>query len=75
MPSSRPGSATAFASIDHIPVVIWEVDVETFRFVYVSQYAETLLGFPIEPWYADENFFWQRIQAADRERVRAECTS
>src|SRR5262245_43272072 len=75
MPSSRPGSATAFASIDHIPVVIWEVDVETFRFVYVSQYAETMLGFPIEPWYADPDFFWQRIHPADRERIRSECVA
>jgi signal transduction histidine kinase/ActR/RegA family two-component response regulator len=73
MSTSRPGSASAFASIDNIPVIVWEVDIATFRFVYVSAFAETMLGFPIEKWYTDADFFWNQIHSADRARIRAEC--
>jgi PAS domain S-box-containing protein len=66
-------SASASASIDQIPVIVWEVDVATFRFLYVSAYAERLLGFPIERWYSDVEFFWNQIHPEDREPTRKAC--
>ena len=68
-----PGPRSPDSSIDQIPVIVWEVEVATFRFLYVSAYAETLLGFPIERWLADPEFFWNQIHSDERETTRKTC--
>lgn len=46
-------------------VIPWEVDLATWRFTYVGPHAETLLGYPIAEWYA-ENFWADHIHGDDR---------
>src|SRR5271157_4585021 len=41
------------ASIDGI---VWELDAQTFRFTFVSQQAERLLGYPVAQWFTPD--FW-----------------
>lgn len=49
--------------IDSIDGIVWEVDVATFRFTFVSQQAERLLGYPRDAWYEPD--FWVNILHPD----------
>lgn len=40
-----------------LDLVLWEAELPSRRFSFVSRYAETLLGFPLDDWYAPG--FWQ----------------
>jgi PAS domain S-box-containing protein len=54
--------------IDMIEGIVWEADARTLRFIYVSRYAERLLGYSISDWTSPG--FWQtRIYVQDRDRV------
>ncbi|MFO0577556.1 MAG: PAS domain S-box protein [Polyangia bacterium] len=46
------------ALVNSIDGIVWEVDVTSFRFTYVSPQAERILGYPVEHWY--EPGFWLR---------------
>jgi PAS domain S-box-containing protein len=54
--------------IDMIEGIVWEAELQTFRFIYVSRYAERLLGYPISDWI-NPGFWESRIYVGDRERV------
>lgn len=43
--------------IENSNVIGWDADPQTFHYNYVSPYAETLLGYPVERW--SEKGFWQ----------------
>ncbi len=50
-------------------VVIWQVDVPSTTFVYVSDFARSLLGYPVEAWY--EPHFWiNHVHPEDRQAVQ-----
>lgn len=51
------------ASIDGI---VWEADADTFRFTFVSEKAERLLGYPSSRWIEDESFWADHIHPDDR---------
>jgi PAS domain S-box-containing protein len=55
--------------VQSIGGVVWTADPETFRFSFVSQGAETLLGYPVERWLADPGFWIELIHPDDRESV------
>jgi PAS domain S-box-containing protein len=63
---SREKFETLVNSIDG---VVWEADPNTFRFTFVSQQGEALLGVSPDQWIAEEGFWTERICAADRERA------
>ncbi len=44
------------ALVNSVNGVLWEVEVKTFRFTFVSPQAERLLGYPVEEWL--EADFW-----------------
>ncbi len=49
--------------------IVWRADPVTFRFVFVSAEAVSILGYPIKQWL-DEPDFWQKhIHEDDREIV------
>lgn len=43
--------------IQSVEGIVWEADAKTFRFTFVSQQAERLLGYPLSLWI-DEPTFW-----------------
>jgi PAS domain S-box-containing protein len=45
--------------INSVDGIVWEVDVATFRFTFVSEQAVAILGYPLEDWY--EPNFWAGI--------------
>jgi PAS domain S-box-containing protein len=46
--------------VQGLDAIVWEMDVATFRFTFVSERAEELLGYPARRWI-DEPTFWQDI--------------
>jgi PAS domain S-box-containing protein len=70
-PTTPPGSGlrrarTLLADLD---CIVWEADVATMRFGFVSDGVHHLLGYTAEEWLADPSFWVDRIHPADRSRV------
>jgi PAS domain S-box-containing protein len=61
--------------LDHS--IIWEAEAPGMRFTFVSKRAEEMLGYPCDQWFEEENFFFERIPSADRDRVKQaiECAA
>jgi hypothetical protein len=54
--------------VKSIQGIVWEADPDTFRFTFVSEYAERILGFSLKEWLS-EGFWVKHIHPEDRERV------
>ncbi len=55
--------------VNSIQGVVWESNPATGEFTFVSQQAERLLGYPIESWLLEPDFWADRLHPDDRERV------
>jgi diguanylate cyclase (GGDEF)-like protein/PAS domain S-box-containing protein len=62
------------ALVQSIEGIVWEADARTFQFVFVSQQAERLLGYPVECWLTDPTFWRDHLHPEDREWATAYCT-
>jgi PAS domain S-box-containing protein len=59
--------------IEAIPGIVWECNVRTWRFSFVNHQAELVLGYPVQRWL-DEPDFWQtHIHQDDRDWVIEYC--
>ena len=47
--------------------VVWEGDLSTFRFTFVSEQAARLLGYPLSDWTSDRSFWLNHVHADDRD--------
>ncbi|HEX7124404.1 MAG TPA: GAF domain-containing protein [Thermodesulfobacteriota bacterium] len=56
-----------------LDAIVWEADAETWEFTFVSRYAEALLGYPIDRWLGDGEFWVNLIHPDDRERAIEVC--
>jgi two-component system, cell cycle sensor histidine kinase and response regulator CckA len=45
--------------VESLGAIVWEADPGTFQFLFVSNYAEVILGYPVHQWI-DEPDFWRR---------------
>jgi len=52
-------------------VVVWEADLQTLAFTFVSEAASRLLGYSRERWLSDPHFWMERLHPEDRERAAA----
>jgi PAS domain S-box-containing protein len=67
-------SQQAYASlVNNIDGIVWELDVATFRFTFVSPQAERLLGYPVEEWLKDTNFWVRCLHPDDRDWALNYC--
>jgi PAS domain S-box-containing protein len=55
-------------------VIVWEMDLSTWRFTYVSPPAVEILGYPMDDWYG-ESFWTDHVHPDDREQVFAYCAA
>lgn len=55
--------------IESVSAIFWRADPEDFKFKFVSKQAETLLGYPVNQWLHEENFWINHIHPDDRERA------
>ncbi|MGK2858683.1 MAG: PAS domain S-box protein [Thermoanaerobaculia bacterium] len=66
-------SRTEFeALVDGVDGIVWEADACTTYFTFVSQRAESLLGYPREAWYTG-GFWASHIYEPDRAEAVAYC--
>ena len=59
--------------VQSINAIVWEVDVSSFGFVFVSEQAESILGYPVEQWMREPNFWASHIHPDDREAAVGYC--
>ncbi|MBV9988513.1 MAG: PAS domain S-box protein [Chitinophagaceae bacterium] len=55
------------ALVNTVDGIVWEADAETFQFTYVSRHAEKLLGYPVNLWIEEPDFWANHIHPDDRE--------
>jgi PAS domain S-box-containing protein len=58
--------------LDAIPAIAWSADAKNFRFTYVSPAAEAILGYPVERWLNEPQFWVSHIHPED-EHVAMLC--
>ena len=59
--------------VQELDAIVWEADAATLRFTFVSQRAEALLGYPVDHWLRERDFWTTRVHPDDRERAVALC--
>jgi len=59
--------------VNAIDGIVWEADAKTFKFTFVSEKAERLLGYPIADWLDDDNFWTSHIHPLDRHWALTYC--
>lgn len=64
--SSEADYRTLVHSIDGI---VWEADLQTLRFTFVSKSAERILGYPLAEWTENPTFWLDHLHPQDRDRV------
>ncbi|MGH9971416.1 MAG: PAS domain-containing protein [Pyrinomonadaceae bacterium] len=52
--------------VQSIDGIVWEADARTFRFSFVSKQAERILGYPVEQWLKEPNFWADHLHPQDR---------
>ncbi len=72
-------SATTETTIDYraladsVPGILWESEPGSLRYRYVSPAAERVLGYPLERWTGEADFWLAHLHAEDREWAPAYC--
>lgn len=67
-----------YALMNSVDGIVWQADAKTFEFSFVSKQAERLLGYPVEQWLTEPNFWRNHIYEDDRNwavNYCVECTS
>jgi PAS domain S-box-containing protein len=58
---------------EFVRAILWRADPATLQFTYVSSNAEALLGYWLERWKGETNFWKKHLFPEDRERVTGIC--
>ncbi|HET8578019.1 MAG TPA: ATP-binding protein [Methylomirabilota bacterium] len=59
--------------VQGLDAIVWEADAATLKFSFVSQRAETILGYGVDRWLRERDFWVTRIHPDDRERCMKIC--
>jgi two-component system sensor histidine kinase/response regulator len=59
--------------IDDLEAIVWEADAATWQFTFVNRQAEQILGYSVERWLSEPNFWVNHIHPDDRERAVTTC--
>ena len=57
--------------VQGLDAIVWEADVKEDRLTFVSQQAETLLGYPVEQWISEHRFWINHMHPDDIEKAEA----
>ncbi|MDI1289205.1 MAG: PAS domain-containing protein, partial [bacterium] len=60
--------------VDGIDVISWELSLPEFRFTFVSEPAERILGYPVENWY-QRDFWITHVHPDDAADAISLCTA
>jgi two-component system, cell cycle sensor histidine kinase and response regulator CckA len=58
--------------IDAVGGIIWQADPDTLQFLFVSQEAERLLGYPASAWLEQQDFWRRHIHRDDEQRCMSQ---
>jgi PAS domain S-box-containing protein len=72
--ASRASARMYESLVNTIDGIVWELDVPTFRFTYVSPQAERILGYPLLHWLENGDFWPNHLHPEDRHWVMDFCT-
>jgi PAS domain S-box-containing protein len=64
--------------VESVKAVVWRGDPASLRFSFVSAEAEALLGYPVERWTVEPDFWLNHVHPEDRARAlgrRSEATA
>lgn len=61
------------ALLESLRAIVWRGDPATYQLTYVSKEAESLLGYPLEAWTTEHDFWQHHIHPEDREWVIYYC--
>ncbi|MFM9944976.1 MAG: PAS domain S-box protein [Bacteroidia bacterium] len=53
--------------VNTVKGIVWEADAETIQFSFVSKQAEEILGYPVEEWIEDPDFWSKHVHNEDKE--------
>jgi PAS domain S-box-containing protein len=59
--------------VNDLDAIVWEADPVTWQFSFVSQRAEKILGYPIERWLTEPDFWVNLIHPEDRDEASEYC--
>jgi two-component system, cell cycle sensor histidine kinase and response regulator CckA len=59
--------------MNNVDGIVWEADALTFQFKFVSHQAERLLGYPVQQWLTEPDFWASHIHPEDRDWVVNLC--
>jgi PAS domain S-box-containing protein len=61
--------------IDTIDGIVWEVDINTLQFTFVSPQAQRILGYPVDQWITEKDFWTKHMHPADSKWAPQFCVS
>jgi PAS domain S-box-containing protein len=53
--------------VNSVEGIVWEADVPSFQFLFISKQAERVLGYPVERWLSEPTFWTDHVHPEDRE--------
>lgn len=62
----RAGQADLRRLLDAVDSIVWDFDLSTWQFTFVSAQAERILGYPMERWNGGYDFWKSLIHPEDR---------
>ncbi|MBA2620423.1 MAG: PAS domain S-box protein [Acidobacteria bacterium] len=71
--AERQSSEQYEALVNAVDGIVWEMDLESFKFIFVSKQAEKILGYPVEQWIDEPEFWNNHLHADDRARAIDFC--
>lgn len=72
VPSFLNGNERYKLLLESTQAVVWEFDLDSNHFTFMSPQAETLFGYPIRLWYS-AGFWEEKIHQLDREKAISMC--
>jgi PAS domain S-box-containing protein len=59
--------------VNSVEGIVWEADVPSFQFLFVSKQAERVLGYPVERWLSEPTFWKDHVHPEDQEWALQFC--
>jgi PAS domain S-box-containing protein len=61
--------------VNTIDGIVWEADAQTFRFTFVGDQAERILGYPVKQWLREPTFWKDHLHPEDRDWAVQFCVN
>ncbi len=71
--AARLSNRWAGEIFNEVDAILWEADLQSWKFTFVSDGAERMLGYPVSRWMESVDFWVGLIHNEDRDRAVREC--